>query len=157
MQGMSYQARDYASGGQPMRLNTNPLSPTQIDLEPYERKPPAHVDDVRSPTSPSESIRARRIGRSNTAKTYRPEGRGNTWRPGQEPGIDVSQPDAGQVKTDLPQVFEQCDITVVDFSQDDMKRHHLDNHTLGPFLKGARPAWSSCRWINVNGLELGRH
>ena len=143
------QIRDYAIRGQQIELKTSsPFRPTQIDLEAQPPEPAA--DQVKSPVSPSDSIRFRKVARSNTARTYRPERRG-TWLPGGEPGIDVS---AGpQSHRDLPQIHEECDITVVDFSQEDMKSYNLTNATLPSFLQNPRPAWADCRWISVNGLS----
>ena len=147
------QARDYASGGEPIRLDTDQVRPAHVDLEAQSPRSPVNGIDVKSPTSPTESLRFRKVARSNTAKTYRPEQRGQEWRPGQEPGIDVSVPHGLGSQSHLPQIYEQCDITVVDFSPDEMKMHHLDNRTLGPFLRNPRPAWADCRWINVDGLS----
>lgn len=73
------------------------------------------------------------------------------WRPGAEPGLDPAKPDGGHAS--MPSLSTQCDITVVDFCQHDLAIQHLDNDTLGPFLKLPQPSWSSCRWINVNGLS----
>ena len=63
----------------------------------------------------------------------------------------------------MPQLSAPCDITVLDFSQDNLSIQHLDNNTLGPFLKREQADWVKCRWINVNGLSwdviqaLGKH
>jgi len=63
----------------------------------------------------------------------------------------------------MPTLNAPCDITVVDFSQDQFSIQRLDNETLEPFLQLAQPKWAKCRWINVNGLSwdviqaLGRH
>ncbi|CAK97231.1 uncharacterized protein An14g06580 [Aspergillus niger] len=45
------------------------------------------------------------------------------------------------------------EITVVDFSQNEMRQYVLDNDTLEPFLAREREPWVQCRWINVNGLS----
>ena len=137
---MASQTRDYAMGGQGIQINTNP---SNIDLE---ARP-----DLLSPLSPTESVRNRKVARSNTVKTYGPKRKGRDWQPGSEPGIDVLS--MGQSRTDLSQVYEKCDITVVDFSQDDVKLHELTNETLAPFLNEPRPTWADGRWINVNGLS----
>ena len=49
----------------------------------------------------------------------------------------------------------ECDITVVDYSEDDMVMHHLHNATLPDWLEreGEKKEWIKCRWINVNGLS----
>ena len=104
-----------------------------------------------TPQSLKDSIRLRRPNRSNTAKTYKPERRGQDWHPGQEPGIDTS---ATLPPSSLdPTLYAQCDITVVDFSQDEIRLKHLDNETLPDFMDIPQPDWAVCRWINVNGLS----
>ena len=153
------QARDYAADGNPAQLHTSPIRPSNTDLEgqPETTAPVAHLDDqksTKSPTSPDGSIRFRRPGRSNTAKTYNPGRLGGNWRPGQEPGIDVSAPhQGGPGRHSLAELHEQCDITVVDFSQEDMRMYHYDNDSLDQFLNSPRPDWVECRWISINGLS----
>jgi len=49
--------------------------------------------------------------------------------------------------------YVECQITVVDFSVEDIKIRELDNLGLIEFLKTPRPDWAQCRWINVNGLS----
>ncbi|KAL8923654.1 MAG: hypothetical protein Q9172_003046 [Xanthocarpia lactea] len=104
------------------------------------------------PSSPAESIK-RRIHRSSTAKTYQPERRGRQWAPGQEPGIDPTQPHDDHEPSAVPHLFEECEIKVVDFSLDSIEVHLLDNKSLADFLEDPRPDWASCRWISVNGLS----
>ncbi|KAK3356890.1 hypothetical protein B0T25DRAFT_141094 [Lasiosphaeria hispida] len=53
----------------------------------------------------------------------------------------------------MPTLSAPCEITIVDFSQDNMSLRRLDNETLGPFLSLPQPKWVKCRWINVNGLS----
>lgn len=83
------------------------------------------------------------------------------WRPGAEPGVDPAKPDGGHAS--MPTLSAPCEITVMDFSQDDIEIQELDNDTLIHFLEVSQPKWSKCRWINVNGLSwdviqaLGRH
>ncbi|KAH8660032.1 hypothetical protein BX600DRAFT_415021 [Xylariales sp. PMI_506] len=83
------------------------------------------------------------------------------WRPGQEPGIDPSKPDGG--RPEQPSLQAECDITVVDFSEDDIVVNDMTNSNLASFLSKPREDWVKCRWINVNGLswdviqEIGRH
>ena len=63
----------------------------------------------------------------------------------------------------MPALHTQCEIAVVDFSQDRMTTNRLDNDSLKVFLSKPQPKWSKCRWINVNGLSwdviqtLGQH
>lgn len=73
------------------------------------------------------------------------------WHPGAEPGVDPYKSDGGRAS--LPKLSAPCDITVVDFSQDDLYVSALNNDDLEPFLKEPQPEWAKCRWINVNGLS----
>ena len=73
------------------------------------------------------------------------------WQPGAEPGIDTSKPDGG--RETLVKMISPSEITVVDFSQGDIRTVRLDNASLGGFLATPQPAGMKCRWINVNGLS----
>ncbi|KAL9119530.1 MAG: hypothetical protein Q9187_003919 [Circinaria calcarea] len=86
----------------------------------------------------------RRSRRTPTAETYRPQRWGRKWQPGQEPGIPAAA---------LHGPKRECDITVVDFSQDDIQIRHLDNDSLRTSLEIPREDWVVCRWINVNGIS----
>ncbi len=63
----------------------------------------------------------------------------------------------------MPTLSAPCQITVVDFSRDELSIRKLDNESLKDFLDQPQPDWARCRWINVNGLSwdviqaLGRH
>lgn len=118
----------------------------------------------------SNDTTKRRTRRSNTARSYHPEGfihDPSTWQPGTEPGIDPSKPlpfYSSEWTSNVPgDLHRQCEITVVDFSQHEMRQYELDNDTLEPFLEREREPWVQCRWINVNGLSwdviriLGTH
>ena len=156
------QVRDYGlNAAPPVHFSTSPIQvqPTQVDLE---AQPSNYTEDKLKPQSPTESVRFRKPTRSNTAKTYRPERRGQDWHPGQEPGIDTSTAYPHPLSY-TPELHEECQITVVDFSEDDVRLQHLDNESLEEFMDKGRPEWASCRWINVNGLSwdviktLGNH
>lgn len=69
------------------------------------------------------------------------------WRPGQEPGLDKTQDDES--------LYTECEITVVDFSEDEIKTERFDNASLPSWIEraGKRDASTKCRWINVNGLS----
>lgn len=110
----------------------------------------------------------RRPRRSNTAATYLPAEHSSGWTPGQEPGIDPSGPappysSGGTESPSSPHVQERCEITVIDWSQEEFQPYRLDNDNLMEFLNTPRPEWVACRWINVNGLSwdvislLGNH
>ena len=53
----------------------------------------------------------------------------------------------------MPTLSAPCEITVVDFSQDQLSIRKFNNETLRPFLDKPQPRWAKCRWINVNGLS----
>ena len=154
-------ARDFSAKN---RISTSRQRPTHIDLEAQSPTHTLNTDASAMPMhSPPESIRQRRINRSNTAKTYRPQRRGQSWQPGQEPGIDTSAPVDQYSSSTAPKFNENCQITTVDYSQTEMQQHELDNHSLAQFMAKPRPDWAVCRWINVNGLSwdvvklLGNH
>ncbi|KAI9808086.1 MAG: hypothetical protein M1827_007506 [Pycnora praestabilis] len=138
------------------RAASSPKRPTHIDIEANaaDRTAQAPTPGLKHAlTSPRQSIDTlhRRPTRSNTVRTYRPQQR--NWQPGQEPGIDTKRPNGGHLAANFPELHQDCEITIVDFSQDDMRMHHLDNQSLGPFMATPREEWASCRWINVNGLS----
>lgn len=97
----------------------------------------------------------RRLTRTNTFKSiedfseFEPQRTG--WRPGAEPGFDPYKKDGGHAS--MTKLAQACQITVVDFSHEDIQVKRLTNDTLPPFLKDAQPSWAKCRWINVNGLS----
>jgi hypothetical protein len=108
-----------------------------------------------SDTRPAPILK-RRQSRSNTARTLRavnPHPTRLNWQPGQEPGIDPSKPNGGH--PDRPTLSADCEINVVDYSEDDMVMYKLDNDTLPGWLEkhGNKEEWVKCRWINVNGLS----
>ena len=161
---MSSEVRDYGGEGAPTHLtvSTSPLRPTHIDLEAQSPTSRAgQTEDKLTPPSPVESVRNRRPTRSSTVKTYHPERRGQGREPEQEPGIDTSA--HAHPLSFTPELHEHCGITVIDYSQDDIRLQNLDNDSLGPFLDQGRPGWASCRWISINGLSwdviklLGNH
>lgn len=83
-------------------------------------------------------------------------------QPGQEPGIDTKATNP-HPSSKTPLLHEECLITVVDFSEEDIGVQHLNNATLGQCVDAGRPAWATCRWVSVNGLSwdviklLGNH
>lgn len=114
-------------------------------------KPDAELP--RSPRSPRSPIR-RRMTRANTFKSiddFSQFEREKGWHPGAEPGLDPYKTDGGRASA--TKLSAACEITVVDFSQDNIHVTRLDNDRLGPFLKERQPSWAKCRWINVNGLS----
>ncbi|KAL9603055.1 MAG: hypothetical protein Q9219_001419 [cf. Caloplaca sp. 3 TL-2023] len=145
------QTRDFSNSRS--RAQTTPIRSTHLDLE--AQSPQSHdveCPNPKPPSSPVESVK-RRIHRSSTAKTYRPERRGREWAPGQEPGIDPTLSQDGQESSVSPHLLEECEIMVVDFAVDLFEVHRLTNTSLRHFLDQGRPDWAVCRWINVNGLS----
>lgn len=96
----------------------------------------------------------RRMTRSNTIQEFpgidatQPQ---PDWQPGQEPGLDPSKPYGG--RSQLPNLQEECQITVVDFSEHNMVMTDFGNTEFIDFLKKEQESWVACRWINVNGLS----
>jgi len=140
------QVRDYAvegGGTAPLNLNTSPRRPDHIDLEAQSPMSPyQYPEGQRKPQSPTESLRLRKPMRSNTVKTYRPERRGQNSQPGQEPGIDTkaTQP---HPSSKTPSLYQECRITVVDFSEEDIQFQHLNNRTLEACMEKGRPLWGT--------------
>ncbi|KAL2075179.1 hypothetical protein VTL71DRAFT_121 [Oculimacula yallundae] len=130
------------------------VTPSATDDEALRRSTSVK-SDASIPIGISQSpTMLRRRNRANTAKSFatvdvtpmRPN-----WQAGQEPGLDPSKPNGG--RTDLPVFHENCQITIVDFSEDNMVGYELDNEQLIQFLKMKQEPWVKCRWINVNGLS----
>lgn len=104
------------------------------------------------PTSPASSHSGslhRRPTRQNTVRNYHSPSRPNWEEPGAEPGIDTSK----EPEAHYNHLMQECQITVVDFSDERMSKYELDNEGLVEFLKDPREDWVACRWINVNGLS----
>ncbi|KAL8869237.1 MAG: hypothetical protein Q9174_004420, partial [Haloplaca sp. 1 TL-2023] len=146
------ESRDFSTLSR-SRAQTTTIRPFNGDLEAQSPQI-QHVGSPihKVPSSPAESVK-RRIHRSSTARTYRPEYRGREWAPGQEPGIDPTESPSGDIPSTIPHLVEDCDILVVDFSVDYIELHRLNNNSLKEFLDIPRPEWVACRWINVNGLS----
>lgn len=109
---------------------------------------------TRSDTEVSRISIRRRDTRANTFKTikefdFEELAERPGWHPGAEPGVDTSKPIQGHVMG----LDADCQVTVVDFSQDRIAVHELDNTQLVKFLDTPKPDWVKCRWINVNGLS----
>lgn len=162
---MSVHSLDYAQRA------PQPDSLQVVDLEAGQRSPSSPISPTRREGSVTDAFTTaaarvnstdtarRRARRSNTARSYHPDGfLGEiNWQPGTEPGIDPTKPLppyssewASNVPGDLQR---ESEITVVDFSQHEMRQYELDNETLPQFLAREREPWVQCRWINVNGLS----
>jgi Mg2+ and Co2+ transporter CorA len=132
--------------------NSRTQHPVRYDLSvdlPLAAKSAPHI----TPQSPGTALR-RRSTRATTFRTLEEfedfESRPG-WRPGAEPGIDPKKPDGG--RDAAPDLHAECQVTVVDFSQEDLEVQQLNNSELIEFVKQPQPSWVKCRWINVNGLS----
>ncbi|CAN9248344.1 unnamed protein product [Alternaria alternata] len=111
-----------------------------------------------------DSTLRRRITRSHTVKHYSPHQSPTRpyqhQEPGAEPGVDTKNETEA---ANYHHLYARCQITVVDFSDERVECHELDNDTLEDFLNYPKEDWVACRWINVNGLSwdvirtLGNH
>ncbi|KAI1172940.1 hypothetical protein F4777DRAFT_559680 [Nemania sp. FL0916] len=138
--------------------STSTSSPSPFSGEQQDNsslRVPGPLEFVAHASAPSLSTELRRrTTRANTFRTLEQfeefESRPG-WHPGAEPGIDPKKPDGGQGI--IPLLRAQCQITVVDFSQDDLRIHEQSNAELIEFIQRPQPSWAKCRWINVNGLS----
>ncbi|KAI1610978.1 MIT family metal ion transporter [Exophiala viscosa] len=127
------------------RTATSPTAPLQ------------HTDTAGSKVSVKTMRRRNRQGSNTVIYGGTDMGRTTGWAPGLEPGIDTSDPAPTGQEGHLTSVHyenlkQRCEITVVDFSNDDITTTDLDNDNLEEFLqKPQQPA--DVRWINVNGLS----
>ncbi|GME26679.1 putative family metal ion protein [Neofusicoccum parvum] len=154
-----------AAGGSHSLNTLNTSSPYDVEAQKSPRSPRTSRSRRESAASPtatgaearysvdSSTVAQRRPIRSNTVKHYRssPTPR-PVWEaePGAEPGIDTAKTEAEHRHAHL---HEECTITVVDFSDEYMEQHTLNNQTLKEFLERPREDWADCRWISVNGLS----
>jgi hypothetical protein len=124
------------------RLSPTSASPRRISID---RAAPS-LRSEHSSTAKSPSV-IRRASRSKTTETFRTidavEFKPN-WHAGQEPGLDPSG-------THLQ--HEECQITVVDYSEEDIRTYEHENASFIEFLEKPQEAWVRVRWINVNGLS----
>ncbi|KAI0512724.1 hypothetical protein F5B22DRAFT_637541 [Xylaria bambusicola] len=130
------------------RAQTRELSHLNIDTTFSPRSAPQLP-----PLSPDAVLRHRNT-RANTFRTleeFEDFERRPGWKPGAEPGIDPRKPDGGQDR--IPDLHAECQITVVDFSREDLKIYEMTNKELIDFVQQKQPSWVQCRWINVNGLS----
>ncbi|PWY67185.1 hypothetical protein BO70DRAFT_366362 [Aspergillus heteromorphus CBS 117.55] len=147
------------------RPRSSEISPTTGE-PPFPDGPDTFTSAAR--INSRETVR-NRMRRSTTARSYyREDGPHDpNWQPGTEPGIDPSQPlpaySTEWMASTPADLHGRSEITVVDFSQHEMRQYVLDNDTLEPFLAREKEPWVQCRWINVNGLSwdviraLGNH
>lgn len=73
--------------------------------------------------------------------------------PGLEPGIQVDQDHDGLGDERMDQLHTDCQITIVEFSADQIEKYEVFNDGLKEFLETPREDWVKVRWINCNGLS----
>lgn len=134
------------------------LTLRQFDCTKWQTANPEVADELEPSTSIqtcSDSVMGqppiRRRSRSNTFRTVDNTPRRPEWHPGQEPGLDPSKPDGGR-STGF-NLHEECQITVVDFSDEKIVERDFNNNEFIRFLDEEQEEWISCRWININGLS----
>ena len=101
--------------------------------------------------SPILNRRKTRVETSQTNRTVNETHGRPDWHPGQEPGLDPSKENGG--RPDVPSLHAECQITIVDFSEDDMEMHDFGNEAMIEFIQKPQEDWIKCRWISVNGLS----
>ncbi|SPQ26160.1 737d3a48-7b95-4302-b682-bdd258f802ba [Thermothielavioides terrestris] len=114
-------------------------------------KPALARSDTEAALSPSVRRRLTRAGTFKTVDDFEEFTIRPGWHPGAEPGVDPTKPDGGHAS--MPTLSAPCEITVVDFSQDNLSIQKFDNETLPSFMNRPQPGWVKCRWVNVNGLS----
>jgi hypothetical protein len=115
-------------------LENNISSPISVNLP--------NLPNVSNDRPSTSRFRLRRAGTILASTDYQDEA------PGQEPGLDPNETLDSRVN-----LHTNCGITVVDFSEDDIKQFELDNSGLIGFLDCPREEWVRVRWINCNGLS----
>ncbi|KAJ5947953.1 hypothetical protein N7466_000968 [Penicillium verhagenii] len=150
-------------------IEVGSLSPSfQVSSTGREGSNPGAFNVAAARVNSNDSSKRRRR-RSNTARSYRPQGvaHESTWQPGTEPGIDPTKPlppYSSEWASNVPGDLQRyCEITVVDFSEKKMRQYELDNDTIEQFLSRDREPWVQYYWININGLSwdvikvIGQH
>jgi hypothetical protein len=150
---MSDPTGDALKAGSTPSSTDDPASPHvhyALEVDTVTHQAPDGTDTV----SFSPILR-RRTTRLNTFKTVDLldgfDGHRPGWQPGSEPGFDPTKPDGGHAS--MPMLTAPCEITVVDFSQDNMAIHQFQNESFIQFLAEPQEKWVKCRWININGLS----
>lgn len=137
-----------------LTVDTNNLSPPQA----APNRPARSDTELHRQMTFSPSLLRRRVTRAPTFKTVEDYDEFDNifsarpgWQPGSEPGYDPMLPDGGHAS--MPTLTAPCEISVIDFSQQAVLKHHFDNEGFINFLELPKEDWVKCRWINVNGLS----
>lgn len=111
----------------------------------------APVNGSKSHVDPVFKRRATRVTTGLKAQTVNTSIRNKNFKVGQEPGLDPTKKDGG--RKEIPQRHEECQITVVDYSEEEMEMRDFDNKELIEFMHKPQEDWVKVRWINVNGIS----
>lgn len=99
--------------------------------------------------------RTARHSRSNTITAYHEPDHiteHEHFQPGAEPGVDTSAED-DKIPSHLKKLKNDCEINIIDFSDENVSRVRCDNQSLAQALEIPRGDAFPCRWISVNGLS----
>ncbi|CAK1361846.1 hypothetical protein CB0940_02827 [Cercospora beticola] len=99
--------------------------------------------------------RTTRHSRSNTITAYHEPDHVTEhehFQPGAEPGVDTAAED-DKIPSHLKKLKNDCDINIIDFSDENVSRIRCDNQSLARALEIPRGDEFPCRWISVNGLS----
>lgn len=99
--------------------------------------------------------RTTRHSRSNTITAYHEPDHVTEhehFQPGAEPGVDTSAED-DKIPSHLKKLKNDCEINIIDFSDENVSRIRCDNQSLAQALEIPRGDEFPCRWISVNGLS----
>ncbi|CCX31206.1 Similar to Magnesium transport protein CorA; acc. no. Q9WZ31 [Pyronema omphalodes CBS 100304] len=102
-------------------------------------------NEIMSPTSagrPSSQFRLRRA--PTASKDYKIQSAGL------DPGLD---PEVGPISSEYESLHTECQITVVEFNEEQIVQQDFFNEGLKEFLEKPREDWVKVRWINCNGLS----
>lgn len=148
--------RDYGASALPPPAMADPTShrrsaPTSPSVHGRDDRNLDRRGSTVSRKSTNSSIEGLRHRRANTVTSY-VEADHPEWQPGAEPGIDTKTED-DNLPQHLANLKAQCEINIIDFSDDDFRHCRADNYNLANFLEEPRPDDMSCRWISVNGLS----
>jgi hypothetical protein len=142
---------DYAPGTSPNHSNTTARHSTQSVPDHDVSKIPIAPIILKRRATRAATAQSNGTTTGRTLKTVNESSKDKSWKVGQEPGLDPSKPNGGRQQS--PQIHEECQVTVVDFSELDMEMHDFDNKGIINFLQKPQDDWIKCRWINVNGIS----
>ncbi|TGO21608.1 hypothetical protein BPAE_0210g00130 [Botrytis paeoniae] len=144
--------RDFSPGGIDSSSRTARFESEPFPRLSHELEPTMSTQSVPDSMAGQSPIRRRaNRSRTNTFPTVDVSPSQPEWHPGQEPGLDPSKPYGG--RTASFNLHEDCQITLVDFSQEKIVKREFNNDEFVRFMDMEQEEWIKCRWVNVNGLS----